>query len=116
MAQRATPLIAELFSQCSRVFEGEALLGGAETRKALSQVIPMLERLTAADVGLFDPTFGSQYECAISQRVYSGPSFSLDIFILPKSYSMPLHDHPRMTVATKMLYGSAHMEIGRAHV
>lgn len=100
--------IAQLVAQCSKVFQNEALLGGTATKNALVPVKSILESITASDVGL-KSGFGTQYRCAVAQRVIQTKNFALDIFIVPETVCMPIHDHPKMTVCTKMLYGSVNI-------
>ncbi|CAI5744983.1 unnamed protein product [Peronospora destructor] len=40
------------------------------------------------------------------KHVYEDKMVSIGIFILPPGVSIPLHDHPRMSVITRVLYGS----------
>ncbi|ETM33954.1 hypothetical protein L914_18856 [Phytophthora nicotianae] len=44
------------------------------------------------------------------QHVYEDETFSIGIFILPPGASIPLHDHPGMSVISRVLYGSLHIK------
>ncbi|TYZ58476.1 hypothetical protein PybrP1_007994 [[Pythium] brassicae (nom. inval.)] len=43
------------------------------------------------------------------QHIWEDDQFSMGIFILPPGASIPLHDHPEMSVISRVLYGSLHV-------
>eukprot|EP00466_Bigelowiella_natans_P018956 jgi/Bigna1/90180/estExt_fgenesh1_pg.C_640069 len=44
------------------------------------------------------------------RTVYGDKDLVMAVFLLPKGVAMPLHDHPGMTVASKLLYGMVEVE------
>ncbi|KAI9895259.1 hypothetical protein PsorP6_016620 [Peronosclerospora sorghi] len=44
------------------------------------------------------------------KHIYEDQTFSIGIFILPPGVAIPLHDHPRMSVISRVLYGSVYVK------
>ncbi|KAF8682100.1 hypothetical protein HU200_045080 [Digitaria exilis] len=56
-------------------------------------------------------TTGRKNEPIISCKpIFQCKNFEIAVFFLPQGTVMPLHDHPGMTVFSKLLIGSAHIE------
>lgn len=54
-------------------------------------------------------SLSSEQNVIHSQIVYECADFELCIFLFPAGTRLPLHDHPGMTVLTKVLYGTLSM-------
>ncbi|CAD6219731.1 unnamed protein product [Miscanthus lutarioriparius] len=99
---------------------------GPLSSESLDNVRAVLDMITPADVGLEceaeavrvwrSPRALSRKRVfhsspAIRYRhIYECKSFSIGIFCIPASSIIPLHNHPGMTVLSKILYGTAHVK------
>ena len=72
----------------------------------LCGTMEMMDLLTAAEVGL-EPHRALPPGSPVGYyHVYKDPLLSIGIFVIPAGGSIPLHDHPGMTVLSKLLFGS----------
>ena len=86
-------------SQVQRIYERAA-------EGDLHGTMEMMDLLTAAELGL-DPHRALPPGSPVGYyHVYKDPSLSMGIFVIPAGGSIPLHDHPGMTVLSKLLFGS----------
>jgi predicted metal-dependent enzyme (double-stranded beta helix superfamily) len=95
-------LIQQVATACRKVFK--EMRGYSEDD--IAEVKALLDRVGASDVGLGEKQRGKHQPQIEFVDVLDTPTFTIGIFILPKGRSLPLHDHPGMTVLSKVLYGS----------
>ena len=80
---------------------------------SLREICAFMEQISPMDLGLQPtPSQGKQTNgpCVIrTQTVYESPAFDIVVFLFPAGAAIPLHDHPGMTVFSKVLSGTLGM-------
>ncbi|PAN32650.1 hypothetical protein PAHAL_5G502600 [Panicum hallii] len=113
----ATPVAAvqRLFEACREVFN-DAGPGAVPPPAGIERVKAVLDSITAEDVGL---TPNMSYFRRVDPHgtpkitylhLYKCEAFSIGIFCLPSRGVIPLHNHPGMTVFSKLLFGTMHVK------
>ncbi|KAJ0985544.1 hypothetical protein J5N97_003900 [Dioscorea zingiberensis] len=107
--------VQRLYDTCMDVFvDGGA--GVVPPPEDVERIRSALDRLSPADVGLspnmqcFRKTESEGTPAVRYLHLYECPRFSIGIFCLPPSSAIPLHNHPGMTVFSKLLFGSMHIK------
>ncbi|KVH97415.1 Cysteamine dioxygenase [Cynara cardunculus var. scolymus] len=88
------PQIQKLYNACKASLSPT----GPVSEDALGKIQALLDKIKPSDVGL-------EQEAQLV-RSWTGP---MGIFCMPSSSIIPLHNHPGMTVFSKLLYGSMHV-------
>ncbi|KAJ8491721.1 hypothetical protein OPV22_013442 [Ensete ventricosum] len=110
-----TSAVQRVFETCKEVFAdgGPGIVPSPDEVERLRSV---LDGVVPADVGLspnlpFFRDVGAGGPPPVTYlHLYECPKFSIGIFCLPQGAVIPLHDHPAMTVFSKLLMGSMHIK------
>lgn len=126
--ERKMAVVQKLHDVCKATFQ----VSTSPTPQSLQRVRMVLNSVKSSDVGLDEESaeqqergfglFGvngrrgrhsllARWAPPISYlHLYECEAFSMGIFCLPTSAVIPLHNHPGMTVFSKLLYGSMHVK------
>uniref|UniRef100_A0A1J3CVN6 cysteine dioxygenase n=1 Tax=Noccaea caerulescens TaxID=107243 RepID=A0A1J3CVN6_NOCCA len=113
-----TTAVRRLFNTCTEVFSNGGR-GVIPSEDKIQQLQEILDNMKPEDVGL-TPTMPYFQPNAVPENLSSPPitylhlhqcdQFSIGIFCLPPSGVIPLHNHPGMTVFSKLLFGTMHIK------
>lgn len=121
---RQSSKVEALYELCKKTFTPSG--SPPPSSAAINKISSLLDAMQPADLGLKeenpddDRGLGffrldnlnrvSRWTQPITYlNVYESDSFTMCIFCFPTSSVIPLHDHPGMTVFSKVLYGSLHV-------
>lgn len=106
--------LQDLFVSCRQMFKGPDTVPLPEDIKRLCNI---LDNMKPEDVGLSSELQFFKTKAAVKgtprvtyTTIYQCNDFSMCIFFLPANAVIPLHNHPGMTVFSKLLLGKMHIK------
>ncbi|CAA7394759.1 unnamed protein product [Spirodela intermedia] len=111
--EASSAAIQSLFLACKSVFKGPGTVPSATDVQMLRHLLDKMRSEDidlSADIPFFKAkTAGEGAPGVTYTTVYQCRNFSICIFFLRPAAVIPLHDHPDMTVFSKLLLGSMHV-------
>ncbi|KAF7802953.1 plant cysteine oxidase 2-like [Senna tora] len=113
--QRKMLPVQMLFETCKEVF-ASAGTGIIPPPQHIEKLRSVLDAIRPEDVGLkpempyFRTSAAQRIPKITYMHIYECKKFSMGIFCLPPSGVIPLHNHPGMTVFSKLLFGTMHIK------
>ncbi|GMI65044.1 plant cysteine oxidase 2, HYPOXIA RESPONSE UNKNOWN PROTEIN 43 [Hibiscus trionum] len=111
---RVPDVLQELYVSCREIFKGPGTVPPASD---VNKLCSILDKMKPEDVGLsknlhfFKATGAVKGTPRVTYTtIYQCDQFSLCIFFLPETAVIPLHNHPEMTVFSKLLLGTMHIK------
>ncbi|KAB1211647.1 2-aminoethanethiol dioxygenase [Morella rubra] len=107
--------VQKLFETCKEVF-ANGRPGFVPPPEDIERLRAVLDKMKPADLGLspemlyFRTQVGRGTPAIRYLHLYENEKFSMGIFCLPPSGVLPLHNHPGMTVFSKVLFGTMHIK------
>lgn len=86
------------------------------TEQQIDEALQLMRKIPLNELGLEERSCSASKSVLLTRDkvieylpVYEGGDFDIGIFCLPCGAVIPLHDHPGMTVMTRLLYGRMHV-------
>ncbi|XP_024979377.1 plant cysteine oxidase 2-like isoform X2 [Cynara cardunculus var. scolymus] len=115
MRQKKITAVQKLYDTCKEVF-ANCGPGVVPSDEGIERLKDILNGMTQLDVGVRPnmPYFRIRETGGFPKITYLHLSecdkFSIGIFLLPPFGVLPLHNHPQMTVFSKLLFGTMHIK------
>ncbi|XP_038992636.1 plant cysteine oxidase 2-like [Hibiscus syriacus] len=107
-------LLQKLFDSCREAFKGP---GTVPADSDVNKLCSILDKMIPKHVGLSKNMHFFKSKSAVKgtprvayTAIYQCHEFSICIFFLPANAVIPLHNHPGMTVFSKLLVGKLHIK------
>ncbi|KAI9093702.1 hypothetical protein K1719_027151 [Acacia pycnantha] len=104
----------ELFVSCRDTFKGPGTVPSSQDVQKLCHILDAVEPEDfglSSDLHFFKPGNVFRENPRVTYTtIYQCENFSLCIFFLPATAVIPLHNHPGMTVFSKLLLGQMHVK------
>ncbi|CAI9109638.1 OLC1v1009499C4 [Oldenlandia corymbosa var. corymbosa] len=113
--QKKPTMVQKLYDTCKEVF-ADCGPGVVPSPDKVERLKAILDTMTEIDVGLrpdmpfFKASTAGKFPRITYQHIYECDKFSIGIFCLPPNGVIPLHNHPEMTVFSKLLFGTMHIK------
>ncbi|CAA2959710.1 plant cysteine oxidase 2 [Olea europaea subsp. europaea] len=110
--QKKLSPVQKMYETCHDVF-ANCEPGVVPAAEQIEKLAACLDKMTQADVGLKPNMqfFNDKRAPVITYlHLHECEKFSIGIFCLPPSSVIPLHNHPGMTVFSKLLFGTMHIK------
>ncbi|KAL4354228.1 hypothetical protein GQ457_06G016860 [Hibiscus cannabinus] len=111
---RVPEVLQQLYVSCREIFKGPGTVPPASDVNKLCKI---LDKMKPEDVGLSKNLHFFKATGAVNgtprvtyTTIYQCDEFSLCMFFLPETAVIPLHNHPEMTVFSKLLLGTMHIK------
>lgn len=106
--------LQELFVSCRDTFKGPGTVPSSQDVQKLCHILDAVEPEDfglSSDLQFFKPGNVFKENPRVTYTtIYQCDNFSLCIFFLPATGVIPLHNHPGMTVFSKLLLGKMHIK------
>ncbi|KAL8545908.1 hypothetical protein ACS0TY_005869 [Phlomoides rotata] len=110
--QKRLSRVQRLYDCCKEVF-ADCEPGIVPSPDKIEKIAAILDGMSEADVGLSPnmPIFSRERAPVITYlHLHECDKFSIGIFCMPPTSVIPLHNHPGMTVFSKLLFGTMHIK------
>lgn len=74
----------------------------------VQECLSLMNAVTLEELGLRHEQM-ERLRDSVCMSIVQTPSFNMAVFLLPRGASLPLHDHPHMTVLSKVMHGELSM-------
>ena len=100
--------IQEMYDSLISINDWKAAIQSPLTCNNVNQCLDIMNKVTLKDLGLHSINL-ERINRSFCMHIIQNDMFHMSIFIIPKQCKLPLHDHPNMSVLSKVIKGNLKM-------